>query len=196
MIQCSSPVLPLCQHHIYTAVSRTDQPERHFSMSEKQQPHGEEVAESRQEGLGPLLAAVADEAVWQNCQGELSLQVTGDPPTTDVPPVGAQARSWLRRCRASWCWSGRGSGLGSVKPWGMQAVVSRAVGRPGRGCHSKAMGWPSRGQSWSLAQSVAAGRPQGRRGSQWLSPAPRAGARTIAPSPARCHSWATRSSAT
>lgn len=209
-MQQSCPPLALAPAPTFTwLLSRTDQPERHLSTFEKQQPHKEGGTESSQEGLRRLLATVADQAIWQNCHSELSLQVTGDPPTDDVLPMRAQVRSWLCRRRASWrCWSVRGSGLWgdqpgcrSAKPWGSQAVVSQAWGGQAAGCHQQGCGVA---KPWSVrrasAQSVTVGL-QGRRGSRWPSPAPQARARDHRPRPQprrqrRCHSWATRSSAT
>lgn len=145
---------------------------------------------SSQEGLGLLLATVANETVWQNCHGELSLQVTGDPPTTDVLPAGAQAGSGLCRCCASWCWSVRGSGLRgdqlgcrSVKLWGSQAVVSQVAGpwaatarlRGGQATVSP----PGPGSVCHCHGSLAAGQA----GFPVAEPRARAGARTMVPIP-------------
>lgn len=181
---------PCACTHIYMAVSQTDQPERHLSTFEEQQLHKEEVTGSSQEGLGLLLATVANETVWQNCHGELSLQVTGDPPTTDVLPAGAQARSGLCRCCASWCWSVRGSGLRgdqlgcrSVKLWGSQAVVSQVAGP-----------WAATARLWGGQATVSppgpgsvcnchGGLAAGQAGFPVAEPRARAGARTHGPHP-------------
>ena len=170
------------------AVSQTDRPERHLSTFEKQQPRKEEVTESSQ--------TVVDHAIWQNSHGELSLQVTGDPPTDDVLPMWAQVRSWLCRCCASLCWSVRGSGLWgdqlgcrSVKPWRRQAVVSQVRGSRAAGCQ------PARlrgGQAavgplglGSVCRCQAAGQPGCRAGGVPGGRArlPKQVPRTIAPSP-------------
>lgn len=149
------------------AVSQTDQPERHLSMFEKQLPQTEEVTESSQ--------TVADQAIWQNCHSELSLQVTGNPPTNDILPTWAQVRSWVCQRCASWCCSVSGSGLWgdqlgcrSVKPWGRQAVVSQVRGSQAAGCQPARL-WGGRAAVTPLGlgpvcRCQAAGQPGGRAG--------------------------------